>query len=220
MDKEKNEVREVKIDDSSDHDALKLFNEIKLSRQTFSGLSYLQRIETVRYYDGIIKECSQQGKRTDLEEKNADRKKDGELVKSGQKLEEKSEQNTESGQKLEKKTKRLNTRDVIARQLGIPTSTLSKYRSIIKLPDDIADHMGRLLDRKMITLKAACKISQSGLSTLDIRTLLRCIEESPDMKVDMNKLEKLLCSRKRKKGVIYQIYDDIFKQVLVPKNLK
>lgn len=218
MDKEKNEVREVKIDDSSDHDALKLFNEIKLSRQTFSGLSYLQRIETVRYYDGIIKECSQQGKRTDLEEKNADRKKDGELVKSGQKLEEKSEQNTESGQKLEKKTKRLNTRDVIARQLGIPTSTLSKYRSIIKLPDDIADHMGRLLDRKMITLKAACKISQSGLSTLDIRTLLRCIEESPDMKVDMNKLEKLLCSRKRKKGVFYPVCDDRFKQVLVSKN--
>lgn len=232
MDKEKNEVREVKIDDSSDHDALKLFNEIKLSRQPFSGLSYLQRIETVRYYNGIIKECSQQGKRTDLEEKNADRKKDGELVKSGQKLEEKSEQNiesgqkleekseqnTESGQKLEKKKKRLNTRDVIARQLGIPTSTLSKYRSIIKLPDDIADHMGRLLDRKMITLKAACKISQSGLSILDIRTLLRCIEESPDMKVDMDKLEILLCDRKRKEGAMHPVYDDKFKQVLVPKN--
>lgn len=123
-------------------------------------------------------------------------------------MEEKSEQNTESRQKLEEKKKRMNTRDVIACQLGICTATLCKYRSIIKLPDDIADHMGRLLDRKMITLKTACKISQSGLSTLDIRTLLRCIEESPDMKIDMNKLEKLLCSRKRKKGVIYQIYDE------------
>lgn len=133
MDKEKNEVREVKIDDSSDHDALKLFNEIKLSRQPFSGLSYLQRIETVRYYDGIIKECSQQGKRTDLEEKNADRKKDGELVKSRQKLDEKFEQNTESRQKLEEKKKRMNTRDVIARQLGICTATLSKYSTTLQL---------------------------------------------------------------------------------------
>lgn len=220
MDKEKNEVWEVKIDDSSDHDALKLFYKSKLSRQPFSGLSYLQRIETVRYYNRIIKECSQQGKRTDLEEKNADRKKDGELVKSRQKLEEKFEQNTESRQKLEEKKKRMNTRDVIARQLGICTATLSKYRSIIKLPDDIADHMGRLLDRKMITLKAACKISQSGLSRLDIRTLLRCIEESPDMEVNMDKLEILLRNRKRKEGVIYQVCDDIFKQVLVSKNLK
>ena len=80
--------------------------------------------------------------------------------------------------------------------------------------------MGRLLDRKMITLKAACKISQSGLSRLDIRTLLRCIEESPDMEVNMDKLEILLRNRKRKEGVIYQVCDDIFKQVLVSKNLK
>ncbi len=199
MDKEKNEVREVKMDDLSDHDALKLFYEIKLSRHPFSGCSYLQKIEVVRYYNGIIKECSQQGKRTDLEEKNLNRKKDGELVKSRQKLEEKSEQNTEGRQKLEKKTKRMNTRDVIARKLGISTATLSKYRSIIKLPDDIADHIGRMLDR---------------------RTLLRCIEESPDMKVDMDKLEILLCNRKRKEGVIFPVYDDIFKQVLVSKNLK
>jgi hypothetical protein len=220
MDKEKNEVREVKIDDLSDHDALKLFYEIKLSRHPFSGCSYLQKIEVVRYYNGIIKECSQQGKRTDLEEKNLNRKKDGELVKSRQKLEEKSEQNTEGRQKLEKKTKRMNTRDVIARKLGISTATLSKYRSIIKLPDDIADHIGRMLDRKMITFKDACKISQSGLSKLDIRTLLRCIEESPDMKVDVDKLEILLCNRKRKEGVIFPVYDDIFKQVLVSKNLK
>ena len=55
MDKEKNEVWEVKIDDSSDHDALKLFYKSKLSRQPFSGLSYLQRIETVRYYNRIKK---------------------------------------------------------------------------------------------------------------------------------------------------------------------
>lgn len=102
MDKEKNEVREVKIDDLSDYDALKLFYEIKLSRQPFSDCSYLQKIEAVRYYNGIIKECSQQGKRTDLEDINMGRKKDGELVKSRQKLEEKSEQNTEGRQKLEK----------------------------------------------------------------------------------------------------------------------
>lgn len=205
-------------DDLANHDALKLFYEIKLSKQPFSGWSYLQKIESVRYYNGIIKECSRQGKRTDLEEKNADRKKDGELVKSRQKLEEKSEQNTESRQKLEEKKKRMTTRDVIARQLGISTATLSKYRSIIKLPDDIADHIGRLLDRKMITFKAVCKISQSGISKLDIRTLLRCIEESPDMKVDMNKLEILLCDRKRKEGAMHPVYDDKFKQVLVPKN--
>jgi hypothetical protein len=209
MDKEKNEVREVKIDDLSDHDALKLFYEIKFSRQPFSGWSYLQKIEAVRYYNGIIKECSQQGKRTDLEEKNLNRKKDGELVKSRQKLEEKSEQNTESRQKLKEKKKRMNTRDVIARQLGISTATLSKYRSIIKLPDDIADHIGRLLDKEMITFKAAYNISQSELSKLDIRTLLRCIEKSPDMKVDMDKLEILLCNRKRKK-VSYIRYTMIY----------
>lgn len=36
----------------------------------------------------------------------------------------------------------------MGRQLGIATAILSKYRSIIKLPDDLIDAIARLLDQK------------------------------------------------------------------------
>lgn len=204
----------------SNRDALQLFYDIKLGKQPFSDWSYSQKIEAVRFYEKIIKENSHQGKRTDLEERGIRRIEDEKLVENRQKLEEKSKQNIEVRQKLEKKIKRFTTRDKIANQLGISTATLSKFRSIVKLPNDIADYIGLLLDRKIITLEVAYKVSKSEISKLDMRSLLKCIEKSSNKKVDVNKLKIFLCNRKKEKGIIHSIYDSVYEQVLVPKNLK
>ncbi len=223
------------LDGLSDHDAIGLFYDAKLSKQLFSDWNYSQRIEAVRYYEKIIRKNSHQGKRTDLEEKKIDGIGEKVIEQSRQKLEENFELETESRQKLEQKLelkiesrqkleakiKRATTRDKIACYLGISTATLSKYRSIIKLPNDIVDRIGQLLDKEMMTFKAAYRISRSKVRKIDIRTLLRCIEKSPNKKIDMGKLEKLLNSRKtEEKGVFYPIYDDVFNRVLVPKNSK
>lgn len=189
-------------DKLSDDDALQLFYDIKLSKQSFSDWSYSQKIEAIRYYDQVIRKCSQQGKRTDLEEKGIRKNEDEKFVKSRQKLEEKSKQNIEvrqklerkpkqnieSRQKLKEKPKRLTTRDKVARRLDISTAAFSMYRRFAKLPDNIANYIGQLLDRKIITLKVGYMISKSEISELDMSYLLECIEESPDKKVDMNNL--------------------------------
>lgn len=206
-------------DNLSDHDAMALFYDIKLSKQPFSDWSCSQKIEAVRFYEEIIKEYSCQGKRTDLEEKKSSEAGDRVLAKSRQKLAGETKQIIESRQKLTRKIKRPTTRDMIARYLGISTAMLSKFRSIVKLPEDQADYMGQLLDRKMITFEAAYKISKSKLNDIDTKRLLECVEKSPDKKIDMDKLELLLSKRKskRKGTIIYSRYDDVFEDILVPR---
>lgn len=75
----------------------------------------------------------------------------------------------------------------MARRMGIATATLSKYRSIIKLPEDLIEVLARLLDEKEITFEAAYRISR--VSEFDARTLLDLIKKSPGKKIDIQKLK-------------------------------
>lgn len=45
--------------------------------------------------------------------------------------------------KLKENSKRVTARDKMARRLGISTATLSKYRRIIKLPEELLDPITR-----------------------------------------------------------------------------
>ena len=157
----------------TDDEALELFYDSNLNQQSFSDWSYSQKIEAIKYAEKMIKMNSQQGKRTDLHKD--DEPGDGTSVQCRQKSSDRCRKGT--------------TRDRMARRLGIATATLSKYRSIVKLPDDVSISIAKLLDEKRLTLEAAYRIS--GLSLWMVRQLIDCIDKSPDKKVDMVKLRAL-----------------------------
>lgn len=142
--------------DLSDDEAMQLFYESNLNQQSFSDWNYSQKIEAVRYTVKMIKEYSQQGKRNDLAGKASDKHGDETSVQTRQK----------SGMNPRSST----TRDKMARRLGISTATLSKYRRIIKLPDELVTEIAHLLDEKKISFEAAYMISD--LEDEDIRPLI------------------------------------------------
>ena len=103
----------------------------------------------------------------------------------------------------------------MAHRLGIATATLSKYRSIIKLPDDLIESLARLLDEGDITFEAVYRISR--LAPPNAKILVECIEESPDKKVDLVKLKELCPRSKKTKGGIEPVLSKVaLSGVLVP----
>lgn len=165
----------------SDDEALELFYDTNLNQQSFSDWNYSQRIKAVQYTEMLIKKESQQGRRSDLAEKRG-------AASNG-------ETSVQSRHKSETSSRRSTTRDRMARTMGIATATLSKYRSIIKLPDDLIEALAGLLDEKKITFEVAYRMS--GLKPCDVETLVSCIEDSPGEKVDLAKLKELCALSKR-----------------------
>lgn len=196
----------------SNDEAMELFYDSNLNQQSFSDWSYSQRIKAIQYTETLIKKEGQQGKRSDLAEKK-DATTDGDTsVQDGHKSEETSVQ---SRHKSDEKPRRSTTRDRMARRLGIATATLSKYRSIIKLPDDLIESLARLLDEGDITFEAVYRISR--LAPPNPKILVECIEESPDKKVDLVKLKELCPRSKKTKGGIEPVLSKVaLSGVLVP----
>ena len=193
-------------EDLSDDEALGLFYDSNLNQQSFSDWNYSQKIKAIQYTESLIKKNSQQGKRSDLLEKK-DTTTDGETsVQGGHKSEEKSRRNT--------------TRDRMARRMGIATATLSKYRSIIKLPDDLIEVLAQLLDEKEITFEAAYRMS--GLKPHAVEWLVKHVGRSFSMKIDLAKLKELCALSKEinKQDSPRQLSHDELKNVLVPKDTK
>ena len=186
----------------TDEEALKLFYESNLNQQSFSDWSYSQKIEAVKYCDKIIKETSQQGKRTDLEKEH--------IANSG------NETCVQGRQKLERNiAKRSTSRDKMARRLGISTATLSKFRRIIKLPDDLISSLAQLLDEKKITFEAAYHIS--NMREVDIKLLMEGITKYPDRKLDLKKLKELPTKKADKDSdKMYPISKERVWEVLIP----
>ena len=187
----------------SDDEALGLFYDTNLNQQSFSDWNYSQRIKAIQYTEMLIKKESQQGKRSDLVEKK-DAVTDGET-------------SAQSRHKSKTSSRRSTTRDRMARNMGIATATLSKYRSIIKLPDDLIEVLARLLDEKKITFEAAYRMS--GLTEFEVRTLVDYIQKSPDEKIDIARL-KALCIRRKgtSEGTLPVLSKADLKEILVPKN--
>ena len=184
----------------SDEEALGLFYDSNLNQQSFSDWNYSQKIKAIQYTEALIKENSQQGRRSDLSETATE---EGTSVQSRHKSEEKYRRST--------------TRDRMARRMGIATATLSKYRSIIKLPDDLIEDLARLLDEKTITFETAYRMS--GLKHVEIRKLVGYIEKSKNKKIDIVKLKEL-CRRSKGtgEGIPRMLSNDELKGVLIPKN--
>lgn len=171
------------------------------NRQSFHGWGYAQRIEAVRYAEKLMKENSRQGKRTDLDKKNLKQQKKQTSAQTRQKLD-------EDGDK--------STRDKMADALGISTATLSKYRSIVRLPDELTDSIVRLLDERRITFEAAYRISK--LRNVDIKLLVDCIDKSVDKEIDMERL-KTLPVRNKGTEALYPVAISIVRAVLIPNRL-
>lgn len=189
----------------SDDEALELFYDSNLNQQSFSDWNYSQRIKAIQYTETLIGKNSQQGKRSDLvEKKNATT--DGDT-------------SVQDRHKSEGKSRRSTTRDRMARRLGIATATFSKYRSIIKLPDDLIESFARLLDEKQITFETAYRMS--GLTEFDVRVLVDHIQKSPDKKIDLVRLKAFCAKRKEiQDGSLPVLSKTALKEILIPKDSK
>lgn len=189
----------------SDDEALELFFDSNLNQQTFSDWNYSQKIEAIRYIEKMIRENSQQGRRNDLEDQENETREEGTSVQSRHK----------SG----KNSRRSTTRDRMSRRFGIATATLSKYRSIIKLPDDLIESLAQLLDEKRITFEAAYRMS--GLTTFEVRTLVDYVQKFPDKKVDLVRLKAFCTTRKEvQDGSLPVLSKAALKELLIPKDSK
>lgn len=186
----------------SDDDAVKLYYESNLNQQSFSDWSYSQKIEAMIYYETIIKKNSRQGRRTDLEMKKAEETENGTSV--------------QIRQKLEGSSKRETTRDKMAKSLGISPATFSKYRRIIKLPDNLLKLISELLDKRRITFEEAYAIS--NMRYIDIKILLDGINRYLDKKVDLKKIKELSRRRDDDSDELPPISREMVLEALVPKN--
>ena len=172
----------------SDDEATRLYYDSNLNQQSFADWSYTQKIEAIKYYDASVKNNSHQGKRNDLLEKTDKRSEDGTCV--------------HTRHKSDKKSRRGTARDKMARQLGISTATFSKYRRIIKLPENTLKIIGQLLDDKTIPFEAAYLLS--NLKEKDRDELLEYAKNNKKYKIKLQQL-RLLSNAKRKKHIIPQI---------------
>lgn len=134
----------------------------RLSQKPFSGWSYSQRFKAIPTIERLIKEKAQQGKRSDLAEKR----------------DQEQETCVQSQKDPNRKGRRQTTRDLMAQQLGISTATFSKYRSILKLSEELVEAIAQLLDENRISFEAAYRISQ--LTDYDAKVLVRRIQESSE----------------------------------------
>ena len=185
----------------TDDEAMELFYDSNLNQQSFCDWSYTRKIEAIKYTEKMIKKNSQQGKRNDLY-------KDDETSGAT---------SVQCRHKSSDQCKKGTTRDKMARRLGIATATLSKYRSIIKLPDDVIDSIARLLDEKKITFEMAYRMS--GLSLWMIKQLVDCIDKSPDKKVDVKKLRELR-DKVKDEDTLQTFSKARLEKVLVPRDSK
>ena len=160
------EIREL-----SDEEATEIFYESNLNQQTFSDWSYSERIKAVKYTEKKMQEYSQQGKRNDKKEKN------------------KKELGEETSVQTRQKLKRPTTRDRMAYRLGISTATYSKYRRIIKLPDELLDLIVRFLEEKKITFDAAYVIS--NMRVVYIKIMIDYFMKLQNKNVFIKKLKEL-----------------------------
>ncbi len=168
----------------SDEASINMYYDSNANPESFAGGNYLRKFEIAKYIEKLIKENSQQGRRNDLKRTE---------VGNAQKA-----VPNKSGQKLGDESHLKNTRDKMAHRLGITTSTLSKYRSIIKLPDNALESIAAFLDEKKITFEVAYKFSQLNDNTVIhlrenkiIYWFIECINEFPNSKIDMKELKTL-----------------------------
>lgn len=162
-------------DNLSDEQAEEIFFDTNLNQQAFSDWKYEQKFQAIRYIDKLVKENSQQGKRTDLAAPPPDSNEDGTSVQPGHK----------SGRSKRNPT----TRDKMVNRLGISTATFSKFRSILKLSDEIVVQMIPLLDRKLISFEVAYRLSL--INSSNIKIVLKFAEKYPNDKIDLDKLKAL-----------------------------
>ena len=120
----------------------------------------------------------------------------------------------QSWQDPNQKGRRQTTRDLMAQQLGISTATFSKYRSILKLSEELVEAIAQLLDENRISFEAAYRISQ--LTDYDAKVLVRRIQESSEreLKLDMDKLKKY-AAKNISSGCIQPITERRMKSVLI-----
>ncbi len=164
----------------SDEEALGIYYDSNLNQQSFSDWNYTQKFKAIRYTDKQIRLHSQQGKRNDLKKVDTD------------------ENNLTSVQTRQKSgaASKPTTRDKMACQLGISAATFSKYRRIIKLPENIVDTIARLLDQKKLTFEAAYVIS--GLREEDADYFVNYVDQQPAGKINLSILKAESKKKKNK----------------------
>ena len=175
-------------DPLSDTDALGLYFNSNLNQQSFSDWNYSQKIKAVQFYEGLIKDNPQQGKRTDLRTKKTESPDDPTCVQNEHK----------SGDE----SKRPKSRDKMAKRMGIATGTYSKFRRIIKLEDDLLTELITLLDARRLSFESVYKIS--GLKVDEMKAIMVHMKNNTGVKIDVDALKSLATESKKAKKTLAQ----------------
>lgn len=77
----------------------------------------------------------------------------------------------------------------MACRLGISTVTLSKYRCIIKLSDELLNSIARLLDEKKILLEVAYNVV--NMREQEIKWFIEYRNQYPNKRINLVKLKKI-----------------------------
>ncbi|MCM1060840.1 MAG: ParB N-terminal domain-containing protein [Eubacterium sp.] len=189
----------------SDEQALRSYFDSNLNQQNFADWSYSVKIEAIKYIDKKIRENSQQGKRNDLHKKKVTNEEETTSVYDGQKLDSSSDQST--------------TRDKMSRRCGIAPSTFSKYRSLIKLPDEMLSSIVQLLDQGKIPFEAAYRVSK--LANYNIKYFIESANKNltPNKKIDMDKLNEIIPKKGTKdEHTVERHLKGAFDEIFVFKN--
>ena len=154
-------------DGLSDDDAQELFYSTYLNPAAFWSWDYLQRFKAIQYIVKRIRADSRQGIRSDLVEKI----------------------NGTVPEKQGHKSRRPTARDRAAKEIGISTATLSRYRSMVSLPDESLEQMAKLMDKRLLTFEEAYRLSLMDFTACKV--LLEVCEKNPDKRIDLTRLREL-----------------------------
>lgn len=158
--------------DITDEQAEKIYYDTNIDQQNFSDWKYSQRFKAIKYYDEHIRKTSQQGKRNDLNKSHSETQAEATSVYDRQK-----------SQKSE------TSRDRMARCLGISTALFSRYRSIIKLPDNIVNRITQKLDERAITFDAAYVLSKFEVENINV--IIDYLDKNGNVKINIKELKKM-----------------------------
>ena len=156
----------------TDEEAEQIYFDTNLNQQNFNDWKYSQRIEAVKYYDKLIRKTSQQGKRNDLNKSTS-----------------KAADATTSVYVRQKSQKAETDRDRMARCLGISTALFSRYRSIIKLPDNVVERLASKLDERVITFDIAYTLSKVKIENINV--VLDYMDKNNNVKINTNVIKEL-----------------------------
>jgi len=220
MDARRDSIQAFVIEEFTDEAALQIIIKSHPTQLDFKDWTYTQKIRLIKICDRYIREHSQQGKRTDLEDiSTCDQNKDGALqdgLTCVQNINNELQDaltcdQSDSKPELADKSGRLYIRNVIAGQLGISPTVLKRFRQISKLDDDTVDVLSKGVDDGRVDSTAVHRIAQ--LKQGERAAIMELMKSNAGIKIKDRDLKLIYDKSKVSEN---DLTAEIIKDVLMP----